>query len=58
MAGARSLQHHEITRYGAPIAWAKALGRQDRARLLAETLDKEKNAERKPSSLAERNGGN
>ena len=53
IASAQAVEHYEITRYGTLIAWAKELGREDCAQLLAETLDEEKNADRKLSSLAE-----
>ncbi|MBG0798943.1 ferritin-like domain-containing protein [Methylocystis sp. L43] len=53
IASAQAVEHYEITRYGTLVAWAKELGREDCAQLLAETLAEEKNADKKLSSLAE-----
>jgi len=50
---AQAAEHYEITRYGTLIAWAKQLGRQDCAAILAETLEEEKAADEKLSDLAE-----
>ncbi|HEV8395990.1 MAG TPA: DUF892 family protein [Vicinamibacterales bacterium] len=43
----------EIAAYGTLIAWAKTLGHNDVADLLAETLEEEKAADEKLTSLAE-----
>jgi ferritin-like metal-binding protein YciE len=53
LAAAQSVEHYEISRYGTLIAWAEELGMRDAARLLKETLQEEKNADRLLSQLAE-----
>jgi ferritin-like metal-binding protein YciE len=55
IAVAQSVEHYEITRYGALIAWAKQLGRDDCASLLQKNLDEEKAADQKLSAIAEGN---
>jgi len=42
IATAQAVEHYEIARYGALVAWAKALGNDQIARLLQETLEEEK----------------
>ena len=42
-----------MTRYGTLIAWAKALGRDDCARVLQQTLAEEKAADGKLTNIAE-----
>jgi len=42
IATAQAIEHYEIARYGALVAWAKALGNDQIARLLQETLEEEK----------------
>jgi ferritin-like metal-binding protein YciE len=39
--------------YGTLVAWAQAMGHTDAARLLQQTLDEEKAADKKLSGLAE-----
>jgi ferritin-like metal-binding protein YciE len=53
IAAAQAVEHYEIARYGALIAWATEMGRSDMARLLNETLEEEKTADAKLSALAE-----
>jgi ferritin-like metal-binding protein YciE len=53
IAAGQAVEHYEITRYGTLIAWAKELGREDCAEVLAENLEEEKAADRKLSELAE-----
>jgi len=53
IAAAQRSEHYEIGAYGTCIAWARALGHRDVARLLAETLNEEKAADKKLSKLAE-----
>ncbi len=53
IAAAQAVEHYEITRYGSLIAWAKALGRTDCASVLHETLNEEKAADEKLTSIAE-----
>jgi len=53
IASAQQIEHHEISVYGSIIAWAKELGEDECASILAQTLEEEKTADRKLSSLAE-----
>jgi ferritin-like metal-binding protein YciE len=53
IASGQAVEHYEITRYGALIAWAKRLGRNDVAKLLEQTLNEEKAADKKLTSVAE-----
>jgi len=53
IAAGQAVEHYEITRYGSLIAWAKRLGRSDVARLLEQTLNEEKAADRKLTTIAE-----
>jgi ferritin-like metal-binding protein YciE len=55
IAAAQAVEHYEMTRYGTLIAWAKQLGRADCAAVLQQTLDEEKAADTKLTSLAEGN---
>lgn len=50
---AQAAEHYEITRYGTLIAWAKRLGRNECATLFEKTLQEEKAADQKLTSLAE-----
>ncbi|SFP68419.1 ferritin-like domain-containing protein [Sphingomonas rubra] len=50
--GAQLVEHYEIAQYGKLIAWAKALGREDCASVLAETLDEEKATDERLSAIA------
>ncbi|RTL50813.1 MAG: ferritin-like domain-containing protein [Bradyrhizobiaceae bacterium] len=50
---AQAAEHYEITRYGTLIAWAKQLGRADCAAVLQKTLEEEKAADHKLTSIAE-----
>ena len=53
IAAAQAVEHYEIARYGTLIAWAKQLGRDDCASVLAETLEEEKTADEKLTDVAE-----
>jgi ferritin-like metal-binding protein YciE len=53
VAAAQAVEHYEIVRYGTLIAWAKQLGRNDAAGVLAKTLEEEKGADKKLTGLAE-----
>lgn len=53
IAAAQAVEHYEMTRYGTLIAWAKQLGRNDCASLLAQNLEEEKAADAKLTMLAE-----
>lgn len=53
IASAQAVEHYEITRYGALVAWAKQLGRDDCADILQETLEDEYAADDNLTGLAE-----
>ena len=53
IASAQAVEHYEITRYGTLMAWAKELGREDCASVLAKNLEEEKATDEKLSKLAE-----
>jgi len=53
IAAGQAVEHYEITRYGSLIAWAKRLGRNDVAKVLELTLNEEKAADKKLTSVAE-----
>jgi ferritin-like metal-binding protein YciE len=53
IAAAQAVEHYEMTRYGTLAAWAKQLGRDDCAKVLEQTLEEEKVADAKLSTLAE-----
>jgi ferritin-like metal-binding protein YciE len=54
IAAAQAVEHYEITRYGTLVAWAEELGRNDIAKLLQTTLNEEKAADKKLTSIAEK----
>lgn len=49
----QKIEHHEIAAYGSAVTLAKVLGYDEAARLLQQTLDEEKNTDKKLTSLAE-----
>jgi len=53
IAGGQRAEHYEMAAYGTLVAWARAMGHEEAAVLLQETLDEEKAADEKLSSLAE-----
>jgi ferritin-like metal-binding protein YciE len=53
IAAGKRAEHYQIAAYGTLVAWAQAMGRTDAASLLQQTLDEEKAAEQKLSSLAD-----
>ena len=53
IAGGQRAEHYEMAAYGTLVAWARAMGHEEAAGLLQETLDEEKAADEKLSSLAE-----
>jgi ferritin-like metal-binding protein YciE len=53
VAAAQAVEHYEITRYGALIAWATELGHRQEAVILGQTLQEEKAADKKLTALAE-----
>ena len=54
IGAAQAVEHYEITRYGTLVTWAKTLGRNDVAKLLAANLKEEKAADQKLSGLAKK----
>jgi ferritin-like metal-binding protein YciE len=53
IAAAQAVEHYEITRYGALIAWVEEIDRGDFAAILQKNLDEEKSADRKLTIIAE-----
>jgi ferritin-like metal-binding protein YciE len=58
VASAQAVEHYEISRYGALIAWAEELGHDDVVRFLTTNLNEEKAANTKLNSVALRKGVN
>ena len=54
VACAQAVEHYEMARYGTIVAWAKAVGADDVAHLMQETLEGEKNADATLNQLARR----
>ncbi|MFC7478710.1 ferritin-like domain-containing protein [Dankookia sp. GCM10030260] len=54
VAAQQRIEHYEIASYGTMVALAKAVGQQELADLLAETLQEEKQTDEKLTQLAER----
>ena len=53
IAAGQRAEHYEMAAYGTLVAWARAMGHDEAADLLQETLDEEKAADEKLSALAE-----
>ena len=53
VASAQRAEHYEMAAYGTLVAWAQAMGHTEAAQLLQETLDEEKAADEKLTTLAE-----
>jgi ferritin-like metal-binding protein YciE len=53
IAAAQRAEHYEMAAYGTLVAWARAMGHANAANILQRTLDEEKAADEKLSSLAE-----
>jgi ferritin-like metal-binding protein YciE len=53
LSAAQAVEHYEMTRYGTLIAFARQLGRDDCARVLQQTLDEEKAADKTLTSIGE-----
>jgi ferritin-like metal-binding protein YciE len=53
IAAAQRVEHYEIAAYGTLVAWARVMGHTEAAELLQTTLDEEKAADEKLSSIAE-----
>ena len=52
VTAAQKVEHYEIASYGSVHALAQALGHQDVARLLEQTLNEEKAADQKLNQIA------
>lgn len=50
---AQAMEHYEIARYGTLTAWARKLGHEEAAALLAETLEEEKQADALLTQIAD-----
>lgn len=53
IGAAQAVEHYEIARYGTLAAWAKQLGHNDIAQLLAQTLEEEKKTDQLLNQIAE-----
>jgi ferritin-like metal-binding protein YciE len=53
IAAGQRAEHYEMAAYGTLVAWARAMGHEEAADLLQQTLDEEKAADEKLSGLAE-----
>ena len=53
IAGAQKVEHYEIASYGSARTWANLLGKTEVASLLEETLDEEKETDKRLTSIAE-----
>jgi ferritin-like metal-binding protein YciE len=53
IAAGQRAEHYEMAAYGTLIAWAQAMGHSDAVKLLQQTLEEEKAADKKLSGLAE-----
>ncbi len=53
IAAGQRAEHYEMAAYGTLVAWARGMGHTEAARLLQATLDEEKAADKKLTSLAE-----
>jgi ferritin-like metal-binding protein YciE len=54
LAAAQAVEHYEITRYGTLIAWSEELGKSAVGKLLTTTLNEEKAADKKLTTIAEK----
>jgi len=53
IAAAQKVEHYEIASYGTLVTWAEQMGHDEAVELLNETLDEEKSADEKLTSVAE-----
>jgi len=53
IAAGQRAEHYEMAAYGTLVAWAEAMGHTEAAKLLQQTLNEEKAADKKLSDLAE-----
>jgi ferritin-like metal-binding protein YciE len=54
VAAAQAVEHYEITRYGTLISWSEELGHDAIAKLLTTTLNEEKAADKKLTTIGEK----
>lgn len=54
VACAQAIEHYEMARYGALIAWLRTMGLDEAVELLEQTLEEEKESDRRLSEIAER----
>jgi ferritin-like metal-binding protein YciE len=54
LACAQAVEHYEMARYGTIVAWAKAIGADEVAKLMHETLEEEKKADTLLNQLAKK----
>ncbi len=53
IVGSQKIEHYEIAGYGSAVTFAKLLGNQEAARLLALSLDEEERTDKKLTQIAE-----
>ena len=53
VAAAQRAEHYEMAAYGTLVAWAKAMGHEEAARLLEQNLEEEKATDEKLTQIAE-----
>jgi ferritin-like metal-binding protein YciE len=53
IASAQRVEHYEMAAYGTLVAWARDMGHNDAADLLEQTLQEEKAADKKLTTIAE-----
>ena len=53
IVGCQKIEHYEIAAYGSAVVFAKLLGDQESARLLAQTLDEEEKTDKLLTEIAE-----
>ena len=53
IAAGQRAEHYEMAAYGTLVAWARGMGHNEAARLLEQTLNEEKAADKKLTGLAE-----
>ena len=53
IVGSQKIEHYEIAGYGSAVTFAKLLGDEESARLLAQTLDEEERTDKKLTQIAE-----
>ena len=53
IVGSQKIEHYEIAGYGSAVTFAKLLGNDQAAKLLAQTLDEEERTDKKLTEIAE-----